>query len=91
MTISNKIERFREVNKKIVDAINTDDENALRIHDRESSTILQDILDDNPTDRDEILSMVDLLLSLISPEEERGHHQSQIASKIISLVAQLLA
>ena len=52
MTISNKIERFREVNKKIVDAINTDDENALRIHDRESSTILQDILDDNPIDRD---------------------------------------
>jgi hypothetical protein len=91
MTISNKIERFRCVNEKIVNAINADDEDALRIHDRESHSILQEILDDHPTGNEEILQTVELLLSLIAPAEERSEYQHQIVSKITSLISQVLA
>ena len=83
------IARYREVASLLIEAIDRDDERAIRACDRELATAFEGMLAVHPSNLEEADELVTFLLELMVSEASRTPFESQVCDKVRSLVSQL--
>ena len=87
MQLSELIDRYDNLSKEIVEAINNGDDGLLVSSDRALSKCIEDLLDYNPTNSNEAAQLVDFFLGCISPSEMHSPTNQEMKQRIVSLIS----